>query len=219
MPSGVTMVAQLLSPENLREPVEASPALRATHLWLFGVAYDLALEAEVGDARALLLASVAADGATSVADTPSARSATGLGAAIEQALLGLAAQLGVACDPVGRTTDRRALFVAGAMLPRVTSVDDGRHGVTVTVKGAVEAVLPCCTQYLDDQERAIPLTLEARRRLRRAEGDYRGLGCTVVAVAHRAERDLVLIGLVALDDPDLVPWPTARALTTVPPIA
>ena len=57
------MVAQMLPPENLREVGETSPALRATHLWLFGAAYDLTREAEVGDARALLLASVAADGA------------------------------------------------------------------------------------------------------------------------------------------------------------
>jgi len=46
-----------------------------------------------------------------------------------------------------------------------------------------------------------------------------GAGTPPPTARCEAERDLVLIGLVALDDPDLVPWPTARALTTVPPIA
>jgi magnesium-transporting ATPase (P-type) len=203
------MVAQAGTSQGLA-PVEPPPTLRATHLWLFGTELSLDDGAPVDDRRGLMLAAVAA-GCAAVDDIDG-YPAAGLGDAVEGAFTALAIELGVATEPLVRTANRRAEFPAGALSRRVTGVDDGRHGVTVTVKGAVGAVLPYCTLFLDDEGRAVPLTREARLRLRRAVARHVGQGRQVVAVAHRAvgvgrpapidrpdaETDLVLIGLAAM---------------------
>jgi magnesium-transporting ATPase (P-type) len=213
----------------LRDHTGSSLALRAVRLWLAGAEFDVGTEAAVDDVRSLLLASVAA-GCVDDTGPPGGTEAAGPQDPVDRAALDLAALLGVTVDPVARDAGRLAAFRTGSSPQHVTTVDACRNGPTVTMRGGVESVLPCCSQLLDDQGRGVPLTPDERSRLRRASSRYAAQGLQVVAVAHRAigvghpapddqrhaETELVLIGLVALAPLDPPPDPVA---TAVDPIA
>lgn len=129
----------------------------------------------------------------------------------ELALLVLAARSGRALSTNEREAGRRELFHFSPQLQRMSTVDDVDGLLAIHTKGAPESVLPLCTRLagmdgeavLDDQQRAQVLAM--------VDG-YAGQGLRVLAVASRAvrtvptdrddaERDMCLLGLVALFDP------------------
>ena len=175
--------------------------MRVTRLWLPGA--DLDATAAIDDPRALVLVGAAASCTT--AQAPDEAQPTGSGDPTELALLRLAADLGVAVEPVTRDAGRRSVFHFDAHLKRMSTVDESAGGVTVHTKGALETVLPCCTA-LDEA---------ARREVLQAEDRYAADGLRVLAIATRtvgtggaapadraaAEAGLTLVGLVAMLDP------------------
>ena len=184
--------------------------MRVVRLWLPGA--DLTADA-VDDPRARLLASTAAVCTTAELagqDRPTAR-----GDPTEIALLRLAADLGVAVDPVGREAHRRAMFYFDAHLTRMSTVDEESAGVVVHTKGAPETVLPCCTRLLDRSGHARALDDRSRLELNAQLDRYAASGLRVLAIARRAldpgqgipknradaESGLTLVGLVAMVDP------------------
>ncbi len=130
-------------------------------------------------------------------------------------LLEAARELGIDVDVARREHDRLQLYRFDPKLRLMSTVDqrvDG--GITVHAKGAPEAVLERSTTIGGrDDHRA--LTDEDRERVLAVLRQYASQGLRVLAVARRrlpdgaqppahrddAERDLVLLGLVALFDP------------------
>lgn len=185
--------------------------MRATRLWLSGA--DLDAGAAAGNAAARLLASTAAICTT--AQAPTATQPSGGGDPTEVALLRLASDLDVPVDPLARQVARRAVHHFDAHLKRMSTVDQSTDAVTVNTKGALEALLPCCTHFLDAQGRAVPLDEPSRGQLREALDQYATSGLRVLAIAHRVlapgkpfpadrqdtESGLTMLGLIALVDP------------------
>jgi len=178
--------------------------MRVTRLWLCGA------ELEVGE-------TVAAPGAGRLAHaaalSTTAREA-GDGAVgssgdpTELALLRLAAELGVPVQAAERDKDRVALYAFDARLKRMSTVDGGR----VHTKGALESVLPVCTAVLAPDGTVTELSAAVRLELSATVDRYAAAGLRVLAVAGRdaasppadraaAERNLTLLGLVAMVDP------------------
>jgi len=99
-------------------------------------------------------------------------------------------------------------FDAGRM--RLSTVHEMPGGPTVWCKGAPETVIPCCICIHMDGE-CCPLTPELRMNVFAAQEDMAERGLRVLAFAYRAlmpqwthetlEQDLVLAGLVGLEDP------------------
>lgn len=185
--------------------------MRVTRLWLSGAELD-ATEA-IDDPWPRLLASTAA--ACTTAEAPSDAQPAGGGDPTELALLRLAADLGVAADPARREAARRAMFHFDAHLSRMSSVDEESGTVAVHTKGALETVLPCCTQLLDQQGHGRPIDDSSRVELHTTLDRYAASGLRVLAIARRTldpgqvvpkdrqdvESGLTLIGLVAMVDP------------------
>lgn len=185
--------------------------MRVTRLWLPGAEFD-ATET-INDPRARLLAWTAAICTT--AEAPTDAQPTGSGDPTELALLRLAADLGVAVDPIVREAARRAMFHFEPHLKRMSSIDQESDMVVVHMKGALETVLPCCTTLLDTQGQDRAMDDPLRSELHRTLDRYAASGLRVLAIARRtldpskpiaqnrqdAESGLTLIGLVAMVDP------------------
>jgi calcium-translocating P-type ATPase len=185
--------------------------MRVTRLWLTGAELDATVV--VDDPRARLLASTAA--ACTTADAPTDAQPAGNGDPTELALLRLAGDLGVAVDPIERKAARRATFHFDPHLKRMSSVDQESDSVAVHTKGALETVLPCCAQLLDEEGKERSLDDPSRLEMRRMLDQYAARGLRVLAIARRslqpgqsvpenrqdAESGLTLIGLVAMVDP------------------
>ncbi|WP_063774145.1 cation-translocating P-type ATPase [Streptacidiphilus rugosus] len=139
---------------------------------------------------------------------------SGHGDPTELALLELPARLGAALAPEQRDQDRVALFRFDPHTRLMTTVDRIQGMVVLHTKGAPEEVLTHATSlFAPGGARA--LTPEDRARVVRAVGRLAARGLRVLAVARRpldpgrpspesrdqAERDLCLLGLVALADP------------------
>jgi calcium-translocating P-type ATPase len=144
------------------------------------------------------LAAVAASCNTAEVDGEGARLA---GDPTESALLAFAQAQGLDVDPSARQRDRRALFAFDSTLKLMTTADQTPDGFVANVKGAPEAVIARST--LDREEAA-----EACERA----NVLASRGLRVLALARRSltalpgdradvERDLKLVGLVALLDP------------------
>jgi magnesium-transporting ATPase (P-type) len=146
--------------------------------------------------------------------TPDAKG-LGRGDATELALLAAADQLGRPADAAGRDRRRAALFRFDPVVKRMTVLEPGRDGLRAYVKGAPEEVLPRCTRVLagDHEE---PFGAGRASSVAAAVAEYAGQGLRVLAVARRdltaagsaaagdrdaVERDLTLLGLVAMFDP------------------
>lgn len=104
---------------------------------------------------------------------------------------------------------------------RMSVVTDRGAGPRVQVKGAPEAVLPLCTSWLRGGEPR-PLTPAAEHDITCAVNDFAARGLRVLALASRpatgmptdaaaAERELCLLGVVALLDPPRPEVPAAVA--------
>ena len=93
---------------------------------------------------------------------------------------------------------------------RMSTVHAGPQSRLLFCKGAPEVVLPLCTRVMADRAEA-PLGAEARQRFGRMQEAMAADGLRVLAFARRAlpadstdsqwEEDLVLIGLIGLEDP------------------
>jgi calcium-translocating P-type ATPase len=163
--------------------------------------------------QAVLLAQELAGAATSCCTAE--LTATGpSGDPTEIALMQFAAAVGVAVDPAERRGARQTTFRFDPRLRMMTTVDadSTTGGVWVNSKGAPEAVLAKCCRLATEVGSDRALTEEDRTELARVLDGYAGGGLRLLAVARRhlaispddrdgAERDLCLLGVVALHDP------------------
>ncbi|MGN6257068.1 MAG: cation-translocating P-type ATPase [Solirubrobacterales bacterium] len=129
----------------------------------------------------------------------------------EAAMVVAAADLGVEVDAEARAAHRRAQFHFDAGLKLMSTVDEADGELWVNAKGAPESVLPRCTAIADGSSRL--LDDATRARVHQATDRFADEGLRVLAVARRrlggavprerteAERDLTLLGLVAMIDP------------------
>jgi calcium-translocating P-type ATPase len=139
----------------------------------------------------------------------------GRGDATELALLAAADRLGRPADVAERDRRRAGLFRFDPVVKRMTVLQPGRDGLRAYVKGAPEEVIPRCGRVLTDGHEE-PLSAGRSRRVTTAVEEYAGQGLRVLAVARRSltaadsaaahdreavERDLTLLGLVAMFDP------------------
>jgi calcium-translocating P-type ATPase len=145
----------------------------------------------------------------------------GVGDPTEVAMLRFARHLDVPISTDDRESARRALFPFSPQLQRMATVDDAADGLTVHSKGAPESVLPLCT-HLVTRTGESGLDEAQRDRVESIVDRYADRGLRVLAVARRrvrplpgnrdaAERDLCLLGLVALLDPPRPEVPAAIA--------
>lgn len=134
----------------------------------------------------------------------------------EIALLNASATLETPLDPDDRQRRRLREFHFEPARKRMSTIDaDDDDHPWVHAKGAPETVLPLCTRELDATSRSQPLTARRRGALTELVDAQARKGLRALAVAERrlnacdaipqdreqAERDLVLIGLVAMIDP------------------
>jgi calcium-translocating P-type ATPase len=132
----------------------------------------------------------------------------------ELALLRLAADHGEDVSLATRERRRRQLFRFDPRLKLMTTVDGQDGELVVHTKGAPEEVLTRASMIRRGQ-RDMPLTATDREAISQAMTDFAGRGLRVLAIARRplpngsavpgqradAERDLCLLGLVAMLDP------------------
>jgi calcium-translocating P-type ATPase len=140
----------------------------------------------------------------------------------ELALLELAAAGGLDTSRAGREARRRALFRFDPRLKLMTTVDQWDGGLAVSTKGAPEEVLARVTRIRRGPGEP-PITAADRDEAARVMQDYARRGLRVLALARRtlpagaevparredAERELCLIGLVAMLDPPRPEVPAA----------
>jgi calcium-translocating P-type ATPase len=131
----------------------------------------------------------------------------------EAAMLLAASQLGAATDAEGRGARRRAQFHFDAALKLMSTVDEEEDGLWVDAKGAPESILSRCTAIADPDGSSRLLDDPTRAQVHEATDRFADEGLRVLAVARRrlggvvprhreeAERDLTLLGLVAMLDP------------------
>jgi calcium-translocating P-type ATPase len=130
----------------------------------------------------------------------------------EAAMVVAAATLGTEPDDAGRAAHRRAQFHFDAGLKLMSTVDEKDGELWVHVKGAPESILPRCTAIADGDGSSRLLDVATRDRVQAATDRFADEGLRVLAVARRrldavpgqrdeAERDLTLLGLVAMIDP------------------
>jgi calcium-translocating P-type ATPase len=146
------------------------------------------------------------------------------GDATEVALLVLAERLGAATDPAARERGRRAQFHFDPALRLMSTVDAVDGQLLVHTKGAPEEVLARCVTVLAPDGRPQPLDARWRTQVDAQVAQSAGQGLRLLAVAYRplpdaapphrrerAERDLCLLGVVAMFDPPRPEVPAAVA--------
>ncbi|WP_236794257.1 cation-transporting P-type ATPase [Amycolatopsis sp. GM8] len=134
----------------------------------------------------------------------------GTGDPTEVALLEAAADLG----PM-ESGERERQFHFDPGRKRMSTVDRRAEGLVISAKGAPETMLPLCSAELGAGGTTVPLTPRRREELESLVDGQAREGRRVLAIADRrlepgesvpenpgdAERDLVLLGLVAMVDP------------------
>jgi calcium-translocating P-type ATPase len=180
--------------------------MRVTGIWSAGRGLDLEDGVPPVDRDARLL-----DLAGAMAACNNARDSDRgelVGDPTETAILATARALGAD----GETTVRRAAeFHFDPALKRMSTIDSEAGRLWVNAKGAPEAILGLCERIVT-REGAVPLDPERLARAQAAVDSYADAGLRVLAVARRgiaempssredAERDLTLLGLVAMHDP------------------
>jgi calcium-translocating P-type ATPase len=167
-------------------------------------------------AETMLLARVAL--ACSTADL----TMNGSGDPTEVALLELAAACGLDVSAEHREAVRRRLFRFDPRLKLMTTIDTHDGGLVINTKGAPEEVLARATRIRRGADEP-PITSSDRAVAAQVMNDYAGQGLRVLAIGRRqlppgsslpvqredAERDLCLIGLVAMLDPPRPEVPAA----------
>ncbi|WP_405166693.1 cation-transporting P-type ATPase [Nocardia sp. NBC_01499] len=137
-----------------------------------------------------------------------------LGDPTETAMLVAGAALGAEVDSDERQRLRQKQFHFDPARKRMSTIDSSSDGVWVHTKGAPETVLPLCTTELDADGHPQLLTTDRRTTLVDLVDAQARQGLRVLAVAERrlpsgtppdardqAERDLLLLGFVAMTDP------------------
>jgi magnesium-transporting ATPase (P-type) len=163
--------------------------------------------------------------ACSTAELAPERTGKSRGEATEIGMLEAAKALGVDVDVARREHRRLALNRFDPRLRLMSTVDQREDGgITVHVKGAPEEVLERCT-LIGGPEDHVPMSDAGRRAVLAVLERYAADGLRVLAVARRrlpggtavperreqAERELCLLGLVALFDPPRPEVPAAVA--------
>ncbi|MFC9552542.1 cation-translocating P-type ATPase [Rhodococcus sp. NPDC056960] len=155
---------------------------------------------------------------TSMAACNNARidGADAVGDPTEIALLDAAGSFGVRVDAAERDRFRRTQFHFDPVRKRMSTLDADGDALWVHTKGAPEAVVPLCTDILGAGGVSQPLTEARRRELGDLVDTEARRGLRVLAIADRrllpangarpdtreaAERDLTLLGFVAMADP------------------
>jgi calcium-translocating P-type ATPase len=153
--------------------------------------------------------------ACSTAELDPARTGKSRGEATEVGMLEAVRELGVDVDVAQRDHHRRKLFRFDPRLRLMSTVDERLDGgLTVHAKGAPEEVLARSTM-IGGRTDHVPLRDSDREAVLQVLGRYAAQGLRVLAVARRrlppgegipekreeAERELCLLGLVALFDP------------------
>jgi len=136
------------------------------------------------------------------------------GDATEIALLQAAARFGFDVDAAGRELRRTELFHFDPAVKLMSTIDAESDGSRwLHTKGAPEVVLSRCTSVMDSAGHAVPLTAISRGAAEAAMTRLASEGLRVLGVARRAhdapgatqrndaERELCLVGLVAMLDP------------------
>jgi calcium-translocating P-type ATPase len=192
--------------------------MRVTTLWTaagersFADVCAPAVADEDGDAALRAMAVVMAACNNAQANAPGAVA----GDPTEVALLETAQALGERPDPERRARHRRRQFHFDPVVKMMSTLDERERadGVWVDAKGAPEALVPRCATIALPDGTAVPLSAERRRSVEERVDAYACKGLRVLAVAERrlgpgrplptrreqAERDLVLLGLVAMAD-------------------
>ncbi|HET7590773.1 MAG TPA: cation-transporting P-type ATPase [Solirubrobacterales bacterium] len=131
----------------------------------------------------------------------------------EAAMVIAAAERGVETDDAARAARRRAQFHFDPGLKLMSTVDEADGALWLNTKGAPESVLPRCTAIAGAGGSSRLLDEPTRARVHAATDRFADRGLRVLAVARRqlgaavpqqrgeAERDLTLLGLVAMIDP------------------
>jgi Ca2+-transporting ATPase len=126
----------------------------------------------------------------------------------EGALLVAAVKAGLDSDELNRREPRVSEIPFTSERRRMTTLHQTPAGVHVAYsKGAAEEIVAgCASQRVDGRE--VPLTAEARDRAQEVEHRMAAAGLRVIAVASKqgataddAEREMTLLGLVAMMDP------------------
>ncbi len=199
--------------------------MRVTRIWAGGREVDFEREfadeggagegapaAELSTAAASLAAAMAACNNARLGDDGEPN-----GDATELAMLRAARRLGAGiggeAGEGASGSRRRAEFHFDPVLKLMSTVDECEGSLVVHTKGAPEAVLPLCARCAQAGGGTAPLGAAERRDLEALVDGFAGQGLRVLAVAERslgdgvperredAERDLVLLGLVAMIDP------------------
>jgi calcium-translocating P-type ATPase len=192
--------------------------MRAARIWTPLGELDLERQIDGEQARAanpvvaLLGRAIAA---CSTAELASERAGKSRGEATEIGMLEAARTLGIDVDVARRQHRRRKLYRFDPKLRLMSTVDEREDGgITVHAKGAPEEVLRRSTTIGGPADH-VPLTEADRREVLAMLEQYAAQGLRVLAVARRrlpdgteppdrredAERELCLLGLVALFDP------------------
>ncbi len=189
--------------------------MRVTSVWTTAGPADLnASKPGEQDAAAEIDLLARAGAACTNAELPQDAAAKASGDPTEIALLELAADRGQAVSASARESGRRAVFHFDPRIKLMTTLDQDGQVPTVHTKGAPEEVLPRCSEIMD-RGAARALSAQDRSEVTRVMTDYAQQGLRVLAVARRslqvgsaaptsreqAERDLCLLGLVAMADP------------------
>jgi calcium-translocating P-type ATPase len=194
--------------------------MRVTRAWTPDGETSLEDPAQPPGAGLGLLAEVAF--ACSTAELAGSAAAGPVGDPTEVALLELAAACGLDVSAGRRDATRRALFRFDPRIKLMTTVDQQDGGLVVHTKGAPEEVLARARRIRRGPGEQ-PITAADRADAARAMDDYARQGLRVLAFGRRtlpagvpvpgqredAERDLCLIGLVAMLDPPRSEVPAA----------
>jgi Ca2+-transporting ATPase len=136
----------------------------------------------------------------------------------EGALVVAATKAGLSPADLGDREPRVAEIPFTSERRRMTTLHTTPAGVVAYLKGAAEEVLQACTRQAQSQQE-VQLTDAGRERIRSVEQRMAGEGLRVLAVARKsdasienAEREMTLLGLVAMMDP---PRPEARSAVQV----
>jgi calcium-translocating P-type ATPase len=190
--------------------------MAVTRLWTMDTACDLDRDVPGGLVPPLTPALTALVDAMAACTTarPDAKG-LGRGDATELALLAAADRLGRTVNVAKRDLRRAGLFRFDPVVKRMTVLEPGRDGLRACIKGAPEEVIPRCTRVLTD-EHEDPLGTDRAGRVTAAVEECAGQGLRVLAIARRnltaadsaaardrdaVERELTLLGLVAMFDP------------------